>query len=102
MADLFHECGVAAVYHLPGKEISPLISPLSVGETSRMIPGMLQDIQNRGQLAAGMSSFNPRRKSLVRTHRDVGQVAEVFHLNHQRRFDKVMRRCSGTAAGTFR
>jgi amidophosphoribosyltransferase len=98
MADLFHECGIAAVYHLPGEETSPLLPPLSVGETSRMIPGMLLDIQNRGQLAAGMSSFNPQRKSLVRTHRDVGTVTEVFHLNHRRRFDKVMRRCSGTAA----
>jgi amidophosphoribosyltransferase len=98
MADLYHECGVAAVYHLDGYGKSPLIGPLRPGESSQLVPGMLLDIQNRGQLAAGMSSFNPLRNSLVRTHRDVGTVAEVFHLNHRKKFDSVMRRLAGPAA----
>ena len=45
-----------------------------------------------------MSSYQANRKSLIRTHRDVGTVAEVFHLGHRREFESLMRRYSGPAA----
>lgn len=98
MAELFHECGVAAVYHLPGVDTSPLVPRGEADRTARLMPQLLLDIQNRGQLAAGMTSFDPQRNSLLRTHREVGTVTEVFHLNHAELYDDLMDRLGGPAA----
>ena len=73
MSELHHECGIAAVYHLPG-ELHPLCPEGGPDEISRLLPRMLLDIQNRGQLAAGMTSFNPSREQLLETHKDIGTV----------------------------
>jgi amidophosphoribosyltransferase len=59
---------------------------------------MLLDIQNRGQLAAGMTTYNPHRRQLIDTHKDVGSVTEVFRLNHRGKYDNLMREYSGAAA----
>ena len=59
---------------------------------------MLLDIQNRGQLAAGMSTYDPDRASLLVTHRDVGTVSEVFRLNHRAKSEAMMRHLAGRAA----
>lgn len=99
MSDLFHECGVAAIYHLPNQGISPLV-PAKGGAAaiSRLMPRLLLEIQNRGQLAAGMTTFNPDRNQLIDTHKDVGTVTEVFHLNHEAAFEKLLEEYSGCAA----
>jgi amidophosphoribosyltransferase len=47
MSDLHHECGIAAIYHLPGPEPSPLCPDQGPEEVSRLIPRMLLVIQNR-------------------------------------------------------
>jgi amidophosphoribosyltransferase len=99
MSELHHECGVAAVYHLPGASTSPLVPFGDQNEASRLIPRMLLDMQNRGQLAAGITSFSQSRKQLIDTHKNVGTVAEVFQLNHAARFNDLMsRKCTGRAA----
>lgn len=97
MSDLHHECGIAAVYHLPG-ETSPLCPDGGPDQISRLIPRMLLDIQNRGQLAAGMSSYNPERDLLIETHKEVGSVTEVFRLAHRGKTESLMQRLSGRAA----
>ena len=38
---------------------------------------MLLDIQNRGQLAAGMTTYYLSRDQLIDTHKDVGTVSEL-------------------------
>src|SRR5271156_5581321 len=98
MSELFHECGVAAVYHLPGREISPLCPEQGPEEVSRLMPRMLLDIQNRGQLSAGITSYNPDRNQLIDTYKDVGSVTEVFRLNHRGKYESLMRRFAGRAA----
>ena len=66
MGELNHECGVAAVYHAAGAIVSPLTPiPGDVNSVARLIPRMLLDMQNRGQLAAGMTSYNPQRPSIL-------------------------------------
>jgi amidophosphoribosyltransferase len=62
------------------------------------MPRMLLDIQNRGQLAAGMTSFDPQRKQLIDTRKDVGSVTEVFRLNHRGKFESLMKKYAGIAA----
>ena len=98
MSELYHECGVAAIYHLPGREVSPLCPEQGPEEVSRLIPRMLLDIQNRGQLSAGMTSFSPERNQLIDTHKDVGSVNEVFRLNHRAKAESLMREYVGRAA----
>jgi amidophosphoribosyltransferase len=96
MSELYHECGIVAVYHLPGEE-SPLC-PGGAENASRLVPRMLQDIQNRGQLAAGMSSYNPKRELLLSTHKDIGVVSEVFRLSHKGKSESLMKEIAGRAA----
>lgn len=98
MAELFHECGVAAVYYL-GDGAPSRFAPRQGGhETSRLIPRLLLDIQNRGQLAAGFTTFNPARNQLIDTHKEVGSVSEVFQLSHHDRYDTLMCEYAGPAA----
>jgi len=98
MSELKHECGVVAVYHLPGRAVSPLCPAQGPGEASRLVPQMLLDIQNRGQLSAGMTSYNPERKQLIDTYRNVGSVTEVFRLSHRGKAESLMKEYSGRAA----
>ncbi len=98
MSELNHECGVAAIYHLPGDEVSPLCPPQGPGDISRLMPRMLLDIQNRGQLSAGMTSYNPDRQQIIDTHRKLGTVNQAFRLNHRGKSESLMRRYAGQAA----
>ena len=98
MSDLHHECGIAAVYHLPGRDTSPLCPAQGPDEVSRLVPRMLLDIQNRGQLSAGMTSYNPDRQQLLETYRGLGSVSEVFRLSHRGKAESIMTQYAGRAA----
>jgi len=98
MSDLHHECGLAAVYHLLGPETSPLCGDRGQEEASRLIPRMLLDIQNRGQLSAGMTAWHPERSQLLATYKDVGSVSEVFRMSHRGKFESLMDQHVGRAA----
>src|SRR5258708_6596100 len=69
MQELHHECGVAAIYHLESATVSPLAPKEGPENASRLMPRMLIDLQNRGQLAAGMTTFNPKRESVLDTYK---------------------------------
>src|SRR6476661_6243799 len=96
--ELHHECGVAALYHLPGKQSSSLAPLAGPEQVSRLMPRLLLDLQNRGQLAAGFSTFNPLREKLLDTYKQIGTVIEAFRLNHQAKYDSLMREYAGRAA----
>jgi amidophosphoribosyltransferase len=98
MAELHHECGVAAIYHLPRGDESPLCMEGGRESISSLLPRMLQDIQNRGQLAAGMTTFNPTRSLLLDTMKDIGTVSEVFRLSHRGKSEAIMEQYAGRAA----
>jgi amidophosphoribosyltransferase len=98
MSELFHECGLAAIYHLPGSTVSPLCPPQGPDHVSRLIPRMLLDVQNRGQLSAGITSYQPRRDQLLETYRGVGTVSEVFRLSHRGKAESILSRLAGPAA----
>jgi amidophosphoribosyltransferase len=98
MDELHHECGIAALYHLPEdppSRLTPLAGPEQV---SRLMPRLLLDLQNRGQLAAGMATFDPRREKLLDTYKQIGTVIEAFRLNHQAKYESVMQEFAGRAA----
>ncbi|QDV75685.1 amidophosphoribosyltransferase [Botrimarina mediterranea] len=92
-----HECGIAALYHLPGAT-SPLCPPQGPGEVSRLLPRMLLDIQNRGQLSTGMTTWAPGRDLLLETYKELGGVSEAFRLSHRGKAEALMARYAGRAA----
>jgi amidophosphoribosyltransferase len=98
MADLHHECGIVAIYHLPDRGVSPLLPVPDPEQASRLVPRLLLDIQNRGQLAAGMTTFNSQRNQLLDTYKEVGSVTEVFHLNQPAEYERQMSEYAGRAA----
>ena len=53
-------CGIVGAYSLHDntKNVYPLI-----------VRGLL-DLQHRGQLSAGITSYNPERKRILQTHKD--------------------------------
>ncbi|MCX7415323.1 MAG: amidophosphoribosyltransferase [Planctomycetia bacterium] len=98
MSELHHECGLAAIYHLPSDEPSPLCPGQGPEEVSRLVPRMLLDIQNRGQLSAGMTVWNPDRSQLLTTYKEVGSVSEVFRMSHRGKYESLMEQHTGRAA----
>lgn len=98
MSDLMHECGIAAIYHLPGGQPSRLAPLAGPEQVSRLMPRLLLDLQNRGQLAAGLASYNPRRDKLLDTYKQIGTVIEAFRLNHKAKYESIMQEFAGRAA----
>src|SRR5436190_11893631 len=98
MDELQHECGVAALYHLQGPSLSPLTPTGGPDEVSRLMPRVLLDLQNRGQLAAGFTTFNPDREQILDTYKQIGTVIEAFRLNHPGKAENIQREFAGRAA----
>ena len=97
MDELQHECGIAALYHFGGA-IKPAAWSGDREQVSRLMPRMLLDLQNRGQLAAGMSSYDPDRGQLIDTYKELGPVSEAFRTNHEHKYESIMDEYSGRAA----
>ncbi len=101
MNSLREECGVAAVYYFLNSRSnddetpSPFNDP---NEASRLIPRMLLDLQNRGQSAAGITTYDRERDDVLMTHKEVGTVTEVFRLSHRPKYHDLMDKFSGNAA----
>ena len=81
-------CGVIGVYSLKDKtkNVYPLV-----------VRGLL-DLQHRGQLSAGITSYNPERKRILQTHKKNGKVHEVFEINHRFKSKRLLEDYSGHAA----
>jgi amidophosphoribosyltransferase len=98
MDELHHECGIAAIYHFPSASPSPLVPAAGPEQVSRWMPRMLLDLQNRGQLAAGFTTYDPHRQQILHTYKQIGTVIEAFRLNHQAKYENIMRQYAGRAA----
>ncbi len=81
------ECGVAAVsFPENGNENKALF----------YLYKLLLNLQNRGQLSAGFTTFSNARRQILDTHRDIGTVNEVFQTSHKDKSLAIFRRYSGT------
>src|SRR3954447_25679695 len=98
MAELHHECGIAAIYHLESDKPSRLAQGVGSEQVSRLMPRLLLDLQNRGQLAAGFATYNPTRDKLLDTYKQIGTVIEAFRLSHPDKYDEIMKEYAGRAA----
>ena len=99
MSELHHECGVAAIYHLPAASVSPLCPEQGPEQVSRLMPRMLLDIQNRGQLSAGMTTLQSRPQPAARNLQGPGQRQRSVSAQPSRQVRKhLMERYAGRAA----
>ncbi|HMO13455.1 MAG TPA: amidophosphoribosyltransferase [Pirellulaceae bacterium] len=98
MSELFHECGVAAIYFLKGQGSSDLFNDFEPDDAASLIPRMLSDMQNRGQLSAGLTSYMEGRGQLLDTHKEIGTVSEVFRYSHTAKHKSLMQKYAGNAA----
>jgi len=81
-------CGIIGAYSLKDKtkNVYPLI-----------VRGLL-DLQHRGQLSAGITSYNSERKRILQTHKKNGKVHDVFEINHRYKSKRLLEDYSGHAA----
>src|SRR3954466_10187199 len=98
MEELQHECGIAAIYHFDSPTSSLLAPPGGPDQVTRLMPRILLDLQNRGQLAAGLTTFDPQRDKILDTYKQIGTVIEAMRLTHPGKSESIMREFSGRAA----
>ncbi|MBN1942940.1 MAG: amidophosphoribosyltransferase [Phycisphaerae bacterium] len=67
------------------------------GNVTGLMPTMLLNLQNRGQLAAGISSFDPDRVQILDTYKDIGSVAEAFRMSHPAKHEAILQQYAGRA-----
>lgn len=96
MDELQHECGIAALYDLGGDTRSQVWNG-DPDEIARLMPRMLLDLQNRGQLAAGMSGYNPARGKLLDTYKELGPVSEAFRMARPEKHASIIENHGGRA-----
>jgi len=56
---------------------------------------MLLSLQNRGQLSAGITTYNKERPQLINTYRNIGTVNEVFRTSNVQRSMELFRKYAG-------
>ncbi len=81
------ECGIAAVY-LKGNGDS-------ANKTLFYLYKILLNLQNRGQLSAGITTFNKDRTQLLDTYKDLGPVNEVFKTSSRLKSIEIFKKYSG-------
>ncbi|MHC4943348.1 MAG: amidophosphoribosyltransferase [Planctomycetota bacterium] len=86
-----HECGIAALYAMKGRK------PDFDRDITPYLPRMLLDMQMRGELSAGLGSYNPNRKRRLVVHRDLGTVTQAFRLGSTDKARAIFERLSGPA-----
>jgi len=70
-------CGIAAVY------LKKDLSFYSKGGAVYYLYKMLLQMQNRGQLSTGITTYNPKRLQILGTYKKAGLVNEVFKINNK-------------------
>lgn len=98
---IYDECGVAAVFRMDRTPPGVRDGEVHPGDSNvvRFLPNMLIDLQNRGQLAAGITRYNENALQIIDTYKRVGSVSDVFHLTlpDPSKFQNIIEEYSGRA-----
>ena len=86
--DVHHNCGIAAVYVKKDGD--------AANKTLFYLYKLLLNLQNRGQLSAGVTTYNPNRVQILDTHKDLGHVNEVFKTSNKEKSFKIFKSYAGT------
>ena len=82
-----HECGIAAVYIKEDGD--------SANKALFYLYKMLLNLQHRGQLSAGITTYNKNRAQLIDTYKELGTVNEVFRTNDKLKSVEIFSRYAG-------
>lgn len=82
--DVHEECGVCAVYIKENGD--------AANKALFYLYKLMLNLQNRGQLSAGITTYNPKRPQLLDTHKDLGHVNEVFRTSNKEESFKIFKR----------
>ena len=85
--DLHEECGVCAVYIKKDHD--------AANKALFYLYKLMLNLQNRGQLSAGISTFNPNRPKILDTYKDLGHVNEVFKTSNREKSFNIFKRYAG-------
>lgn len=96
---LNHECSVAALYLMDEAHAPEGTASRSVidGNVAPLLQQMLGEMQNRGQLAAGIATFNANRPNFLDVFKNTGTVNEVFKTTRKRKFQEILQSYAGRA-----
>ena len=86
-----HECGLAAI------SLKKKIKDYPHGAAAYYLYRMMLQQQNRGQLAAGITTFSEGREQVIDTYRKVGLVNDAFRSHSQEKSLQIFDRYEGTA-----
>ncbi len=86
--DVHEECGICAVY-IKGKDDA-------ANKALFYLYKLMLNLQNRGQLSAGITTFNPDRPQMLDTYRGLGHVNEVFKTSNREKSFNIFKRYAGT------
>jgi len=84
-----HECGIAAV---------SLKKPKDKFQALFYLYRCLLNLQHRGQLAAGFSTYNKERPKWLETYKEVGTVNELFRTNNKEKSFSIFKKYAGEKA----
>ena len=87
MSEAKHECGIAAVYLKNNGD--------SANKALFYLYKLLLNQQNRGQLSAGVTTYNENRTQILDTHKDLGTVNEVFRTSNTAQSRNIFQNYSG-------
>ena len=87
MDEAKHNCGIAAVYMKENGE--------SANKALFYLYKLLLHQQNRGQLSAGITTYNKDRPQILDTHKDLGTVNEVFKTSNKLESLQIFKRFAG-------
>ncbi|MFC1690629.1 amidophosphoribosyltransferase [Nanoarchaeota archaeon] len=86
-----HECGVAAVFIRKGAKDS-----LMRNRAPFILYKLLLNMQGRGQLSAGISTFKEDRLRVIDTYKDLGTVNEAFKTSNLSESAGIFKRMLGS------
>ena len=88
MLDSLHEeCGICAVYIKDNGDAD--------NKALFYLYKLLLNLQNRGQLSAGVTTYNPKRAQILDTYKDLGHVNEVLRTSSREKSFKIFKRYAG-------
>jgi amidophosphoribosyltransferase len=85
--DVKEECGICAVYIKENGD--------SANKALFYLYRLMLNLQNRGQLSAGVTTYNPDRAQILDTYKDLGHVNEVFRTSNPEKSYKIFKRYAG-------
>src|SRR3989344_2565785 len=86
MDEVHDECGIAAVSIRKNKENTALF----------YLYRLLLNLQNRGQLSAGITTYNKNNPELINTYREIGTVNEVFRTSDLQKSLYIFKKYAGS------